>query len=346
MATILSSVVNLFGGKLDAEIISQESSFGERSIFIQKGKEEYRFEKHISILEDTNGKWEIADVSSDSLSTKFVRVDNEAPNYGFSNSVFWIRFDVIDTLNAEEDRPQNYNDRWLLINRYPMLEDIRLYYRDNSGIKFIENKAGLIALSKSKNNSNLEFVSRLPMRKNEINTFYIRVATPSPVIISFEIMSIDTFYNRSSDKQFFFGIMFGIFFLIIAYNTFLYFSIKEKTYLFYVLYVFSCASFLFIYEGYYNKFFGSLFVRDYYTIQTMSISCIGLFWLLLTRDFLQTKKYLPAVYKLLSRLVVVTAIIIVILFFLPLSTAVSIITINDIFYIKLCNFYNYNQKGI
>ena len=133
-----------------------------------------------------------------------------------------------------------------------------------------------------------------------LKTFYIRISTPSPVIISFRIMSMRSFFYRHSNRLLFHGIMFGIFLLIIIYNSFLYFSIKEKTYLFYILYVFSCASFLFIYDGYYTKFIGSLFARDYYMLQMAAVSSIGLFWLLLTRDFLQTKKYLPSVYKMLK----------------------------------------------
>ena len=143
-------------------------------------------------------------------------------------------------------------------------------------------------------------------------------------------MSIRSFFYRHSISLFFHGLMFGIFLLIIIYNSFLYFSIKEKTYLFYVLYVFACASFLFIYDGYYTKFIGSIFTRDYYMLQMAAVSSIGLFWLLLTRDFLQIKKYLPPVYKMLNRLAVVFVFIILLLYFIPLNIAVTIFSTANI----------------
>ena len=321
IVTALSSIVNSFPKLFPAE----------NPIFLQKDKGEYSLDRQISVLKDTTGKWDIEDVSSDNLSKIFVRVNKEAPNYGFTNAVFWVRFEVIDTFtNAKEN-----SEKWLLVNKYPMLEDIRLYYQDDHTGKFIENKAGLTTLIKDKAIHNLAFVSQLPMQKNKLNTFYIRISTPSPVIVSFEIMTMQTFYNQRSVKLFFHGILFGILFLIIAYNSFLYFSVKEKTYLFYVLYVFSCASFLFIYEGYYTKFFGSIFDRDYYTLQMVAVSSLGPFWLLLTRDFLQTKKHFPSVYNLLNILVLVSAFIILFLFFLPLSVAVSIFTISDILFLVL-----------
>ena len=303
---------------------SPKTILPENPIFIQKGNESYSLNRHISILKDTSGKWNIREVTSDSLSSMFVKVNKDAPNFGFSSSVFWIRFRVIDTLTAIEKKDENFSDNWLLINKYPSLEDVRLYYRDSLDGNFIEKNAGLISFVKSNTIHNIEFVSQLPVQKNMLKTFYLRISTPSPVIISFQIMSIRSFLHRHSKRLFFYGIMFGIFFLIIIYNSFLYFSIKEKTYLFYVLYVFSCASFLFIYDGFYTKFIGSLFARDYYMLQMAAVSSIGLFGLLLTRDFLLTKKYLPSVYKMLNLLAVVYTFIILLLYFLPLRVSITI----------------------
>ena len=197
---------------------SPKTILPENPIFIQKGNESYSLNRHISILKDTSGKWNIREVTSDSLSSMFVKVNKDAPNFGFSSSVFWIRFRVIDTLTAIEKKDENFSDNWLLINKYPSLEDVRLYYRDSLDGNFIEKNAGLISFVKSNTIHNIEFVSQLPVQKNMLKTFYLRISTPSPVIISFQIMSIRSFLHRHSKRLFFYGIMFGIFFLIIIYN--------------------------------------------------------------------------------------------------------------------------------
>ncbi len=316
----ITSLVNAF----------QKIHVSKNPIIIQNNKDEYSLNKHISILIDKTGKLNIEDVSSNSLSSKFIKNNSGSLNYGFGGSVYWVRFSIMEDLDASNNKNENFNDNWLLINKYPGLEDVRLYYRDNSGNNFIEKKAGLISFVKRKTIHNIEFVSQLPVQKDKLNTFYIRISTPSPVIIRFHIMSIRAFFYRHSVRLFFNGIMFGILLLIIIYNSFLYFSIKEKTYLFYVLYVFACASFLFIYDGYFTKFFGSIFTRDYYMLQMVAVSSIGLFWLLLTRDFLQTKKYLPSVYKMLSVLAVAYAFIIMLLYFFPLSIDVTIFSTGNI----------------
>ncbi len=308
----------------------RKKSDSKNPIIIQNSKNEYNLDKHISVLVDKTRKLNIEDVSSPNFSKKFIKINTDSPNYGYDNSVYWIRFKVMDDHNASKGMSENFNNRWLLVNKYPGLEDVRLFYLDNSGRNFIEKKAGLISFTKRSTIHNIEFISELPIQNNKLNTFYIRISTPSPVILSFRIVSIRLFFHRHSVRLFFNGILFGIFLLIIIYNSFLYFSIKEKTYLFYVLYVFACASFLFIYDGYYTKFIGSIFTRDYYTLQMTAVSSIGLFWLLLTRDFLQTKKYLPSVYKILNRLTVVYVIIILLLYFIPLNIAVAIFSTTNI----------------
>jgi signal transduction histidine kinase len=107
---------------------------------------------------------------------------------------------------------------------------------------------------------------------------------------------------RSSNKSLFHGIIFGIFFLLIVYNTLLYFSIKEMTYIFYVLYIIFYAIFFFIYEGYYFEIFGRTFYQDYLILPVAAITCVGIFGLLFTREFLSTKLHLPWANKLLTYL--------------------------------------------
>lgn len=48
----------------------------------------------LQILEDKNGEWTIEDVTSPELATQFVPSQEEAPSYGFSDSVYWVRFYV------------------------------------------------------------------------------------------------------------------------------------------------------------------------------------------------------------------------------------------------------------
>ncbi|MFO7446009.1 MAG: 7TM diverse intracellular signaling domain-containing protein [Ignavibacteriaceae bacterium] len=306
--------------------------FAQKKLYFENGKEEYRLGRYISILEDKDNKLNINDAASPEMEDKFVYSNKESLNFGFSKSVFWIRFEVADTIS---DLSNGIN--WLLINNDPMLEDVRLYYRDiqSGDSKYIEKRSGISVSLKDRELQAMEFVAHLPVLKDTTNIFYIRVATVSQVIISFNLLTRETNFTRSMTRYFFHGIMFGVLFLIIIYNTFLYFSIKQKTFLSYVLYVFAYTCLIFYYEGHLSRFINIGSVTTFYMVPMIIISFVGLFWLLLTRDYLSVKSYLPSAHKLLNYLIVFALLLSVTTFFYHTTFMLRVIIVSTILFFVL-----------
>ncbi len=298
----------------------------QRNTILIKRVHIFKLDKYLGILEDKDHKLNINEVASPEMRNKFHYPGKESPNLGFSKSVFWLRIQIADSLS------QRYN--WILVNNYFSLEDLTLYNMEKDG-DFSEIKAGAIIPISHKAIKTGGFVAHLNFPKDTLTTLYLRVQTGSPVILSLNLMTSQEFINSKIDILFFHGILFGILFLIIAYNSFLYFSVKDKSYLFYVLYVFSYTLFLFCDEGYLSYFFGRIFPRDYYILPGIALIGLGLFWLLLTRDFLSTKKYFPSAYKLLNILAFIPGLIAVMWFFIPLSVLVALFSISDILFFAL-----------
>jgi len=55
---------------------------------------EYPLGLHLEILEDKDSKWDIDEVTSRELDPKFIPSQDAIPNFGFSDSAFWVRFTV------------------------------------------------------------------------------------------------------------------------------------------------------------------------------------------------------------------------------------------------------------
>ena len=55
---------------------------------------QYPLGLHLEILEDESAALTIDDVTSPELDPKFVPSQDAAPNFGFSDSAFWVRFTV------------------------------------------------------------------------------------------------------------------------------------------------------------------------------------------------------------------------------------------------------------
>lgn len=316
--------------------VSSVYIYAQQKLFIENGKENYQLGRYISILEDKESTLKIEEAASDSLKSRYIYYNKESLNFKFTSSAYWIRFVIVDTLSEPASGMiTNRNDRiWLLIKNDPILEDIRLYYRNTGtdGGEFIEKKAGSIIPTSEKEIKANDFVAAFPVQKDVPDTVYLRVRSASQFIISFNMLTNGEYVIRSSQKNLFHGILFGIFFLLITYNSILYFSIKNKVYLYYVLYIASFAAFIFILQGYYFEVIGRTFAHDYFILPLIAVTLSGTFWLLLTREFLSTKLYLPTAYKLLTYLTPAAPIICFILIAFKISWLAALLALSFLAY--------------
>ncbi|MCZ7603209.1 MAG: ATP-binding protein [Melioribacteraceae bacterium] len=285
----------------------------QQSLFIEKGKENYSLGKYLSILEDKEGKLSIESASSDSMKHQYVYYNKETLNFRFTSSAYWCRFVIVDTLSAPASGmlTSGNNRTWLLIKNDPILEDIRVYYKNfgKPGNPFVEKKAGSIIPTGNKAIKANDFIAAFPIHKDIPDTIYLRVKSASQFILSFNMLTNGEYVILSSQRNMFHGVLFGIFMLLIAYNSILYFSIKNKVYLYYVLYIASFALFIFFLQGYFFEVIGRIFEHDYFILTLITVTITATFWLLLTREFLSTKLFLPGAYRLLTFLIPVAPII-------------------------------------
>ncbi|MBZ0201349.1 MAG: hypothetical protein K8H86_15880, partial [Ignavibacteriaceae bacterium] len=281
-------------------------TYAQQKLYIQYGKEDYALGKYMAVLEDIDNSITINEAASDSMKNKYVWHDRETLNLKLTRSVFWVRLIVVDTLSYPDLSLMllKGSRTWLLVKNDPLTEDIRVFYKDTPiwGNKYIEKRSGTAIPVNDKSIKTNEFIAAFQSHKNVPDTIYIRFKTTTQSILSFNMLTPADYTIYRSKKLFFHGILFGIFFLLIVYNLLLYFSVKDKTYLFYTLYIFSYAVFIFIYEGYYFETIGLKFYRDYMILPMSVLTITGIFWLLLTREFLSTKTNLPWAYKLLTLL--------------------------------------------
>ncbi len=278
--------------------------FAQPTLFVKNGKEDYSLGRYISILEDKGGHLTIDEATSDSMKDKYVYYGKETINFKFTSSAYWVRFVFKDTLSDPASGlidPQNIRN-WILVNNEPVIEDIRVFYKSQNQSKntYVEQKAGsIVPVNKRKIGTN-DFIASLPALTDKSDTVYIRLKTNSQFIISLNMMTAEEYILHSTNKYFFHGILFGILVMLIVYNILLYFSIKEKTYIYYVLYILCYMLFIFVYHGYYFKIISRTFYHDYYILPLSILSIGGVFWLLLTREFLSTRFCLPWAFKLLT----------------------------------------------
>ncbi|MGE5432534.1 MAG: 7TM diverse intracellular signaling domain-containing protein [Syntrophomonadaceae bacterium] len=220
----------------------------------------------------------INDVNSKKYDKLFIPEKSDIPNKRISQSAVWIRFSVIN-LSSEDD--------WVLEINYPPLQKIDLYYRDSSGEYNVKRIGTYYPHSTWEKNERMP-VLRLPAEKNVYSTFYLRIESETSIVLPMYIITESVFAESSRDSYFLMGGYYGIILVMFLYNLFLFVSIKEGAYLYYVFYLLGYGLYQFAIDGLGFQFiwpdssgwnllsfmffigiyfaFGSLFTKDFLKI--------------------------------------------------------------------------------
>ncbi|MDH5298677.1 MAG: response regulator, partial [Desulfobulbaceae bacterium] len=184
---------------------------------------------HSEFLEDPSGQLTIADVTTrEDLTARFTTSRQQTPAFGFTDSAYWLRFTIV---NPTPDSLHSYIEV-----EYPLLDHIDLYTPDHDG-RFQVTKAG----------DQLPFGTRKLQYRNNVfavqlgaetaQTFYLRCQTTSSMNIPLLLLSPGGLAKRVNAEQTMLGLYFGILLVMLIYNLFIFISIRDITYLYYVCFI-------------------------------------------------------------------------------------------------------------
>ncbi|WP_221390940.1 7TM diverse intracellular signaling domain-containing protein [Dyadobacter sp. NIV53] len=238
--------------------------------------------KYIEIAEDTSSSYSIDKLKY----VNFTRSKDETPNFGLSNSSWWIKFTV-----------KNYtSDKDLFLELgYPMIHSGELFTMEPSGVthqKILENDSFYKRKTEHQN-----VVFKLTIPKGESKTYFLRIRENTQIVLPLIIRNQDSFFKSALTGEILIGIYIGILAVMFLYNLFLYFSIRENSYLYYVMYILFIGlaqttltgySFKILWpnQPYFNSIATSLF-------STLS----GIFGIVFFMNFLNTRERMPLFNK-------------------------------------------------
>jgi len=180
----------------------------------------------------------------DSMKTKiqeFKQSEKPVPNFGYTNSSFWIYFKLTNL--------KDINNKVLLELSYPLLDEVDYYLLEsNKVIKTIQT--GDLRPFSQREIYYKNFLFPLELKPQQEYEVFLRIKSEGSVQIPLRLISYDFFIQKEHVEQYVQGIYYGIMFAMIFYNIFLLLSIKDVNYLYYILYTFGIILFSLIYSGY------------------------------------------------------------------------------------------------
>ena len=244
----------------------------------------YTVNKGISYSEEKLNTLSLADVIKQN---KFIPVTSDVPNFGISTSSFWLRIQVKNITHHETFRLQVAQ---------PALDEIDFYHIEKNG-KVICQKGGECMPFNNRQYFDPTYIYRIQLDTQQVSEFYLRIRSRDNLQIPIIIASQETMFESSKIKDYIFGIYAGIMLVMFLYNLFLYITVKDKTYLYYIVYLASVILTQISIQGYSFQYLwpNSPFIAQWSAF--LFSPFVGVASAYFMRVFLNTAFYCPKIDK-------------------------------------------------
>lgn len=187
--------------------------------------DQYVFTKQVEYIEDPDRTLTIEDVSQ--ARGRWTRQTENAFNFGFTKSAYWFKFSVKNPLDSAIS--------WFLEINYPMLDSIKLYIPlEKGGFTLKETGDHLPFSHRDVADKNFIF---LLSEEPGTHTYYMHVDTTSSANFSMIMWSTKGDRNRLTAELPVIWIYYGLMMIMVFYNLFIFFSVRDISYVFYVLFI-------------------------------------------------------------------------------------------------------------
>jgi signal transduction histidine kinase len=236
-----------------------------------------------------------------SLPSVFMPIKGAIVNYGFTNSAIWVRFSVLNP-SGERCFLQVYNAPLDTLDVYIPRKDGTFFHKrygsDILGSREFSSTYPVIALEE------------LDSATTEPVTVYVRAVSFGVMYLPYEIAGTQAVIRSSLYYSWFNAISFTVLIVLVVYNFFIFLSVRQMSYLLYVLYGLAIALFFSYQKGYVFLLFGDEFACWMYSIPAMPnilVSLPATLICLFAAAFLHTHEILPKMHKALMVIVVLFA---------------------------------------
>jgi hypothetical protein len=215
---------------------------------------------------------------------KWTTVEAGNASFGFSPSQFWLRLNI----NNAESKTKNM----VFEIGYPLLDDVTFYVIDQSGAT-LSSDTGDTKSFYPRDIDHPNMLIRFQLQAGESVDLYARVQTKGSMILPTRLWQENDFFEFAAKEQKFHFFYYGFLTVIMLINLAIFFTLREKLYLYYSLATSGYILFFITSRGYAQQLFFSDFPALNSQLFLSSMPFLALFSLLFAREFLQTKQFNP-----------------------------------------------------
>ena len=245
--------------------------------------------KVMTLFEDMAGNLTLPQILANPNEYPFHKHPDQVPNQGYTDSVYWVRFSLYN--------PNSETFDGVVEVPYAPLDQIEFY--DGSNPAGPPKRAGDSLPFSVRDIQYHKVAFFLAVEPQETSDFYLRVKTSSSMQIPVVLWSQRAFVAESSGTLLFWGLYFGALFVAAGYNLFLFSSLHDRVYGYYVAFVVSVGFFQACVQGFASQYLWPSYPTVTNSALLVALNAMGVASVPFSIRFLRLRYYLPQAEKLL-----------------------------------------------
>ncbi|MFJ3484614.1 7TM diverse intracellular signaling domain-containing protein [Pseudomonas sp. NPDC090202] len=184
------------------------------------------------IFEDPTDEATIEQVSSPEGVARFKALDAGSLNAGYSRSTFWLKVSL-----TYRPRDPTASADWLLELAYPPMDHVDLYLSSDDTPPSLTWQTGDMLPFSSRQIKQNNYLFDLNLRPHESKTAYLRVSSHGSLQAPLNLWSAHAYIEEQPSRLYVLGMIYGVLAVMLVYNLFIYLSVRDTSYLYYILYI-------------------------------------------------------------------------------------------------------------
>jgi len=315
--------------------------FSENYIDVSDPKS-YVLHEHYLYLEDKIGNLTYEETLTKDIQKRFHPLEGRSAGFGLTKSDFWIKVPL--------QNPHNFPISRLLKFDYPLLDRVTFYQSNPDGTYSMKISGDSIAVAlHEKKDENIVF--SLVMQPHAKEVLYFHIHSMSSMDLQLYLMDNDQYYTSQVTKTALLGIFYGGASIMILYNFFLFLSIREESYFYYVIFQIANILTLLALSGVALRYLWPSYPDINNVIIPFLIVLAHVLAIMFTRTYLDTKRLLPKQDKMLLAILVFSIVILMLTAVLDyyhgiiLSVVVLFVTTPSLFTVGLIAYFRYKVRA-
>ncbi|UJF20463.1 sensor domain-containing diguanylate cyclase [Shewanella sp. OMA3-2] len=259
-----------------------------KAIELHTVSNELLINKHLNILQDSSTNLSYLNALKQYQQGKFTQNVNKTVSFGFTHDVLWASI-LINNSSTEAIKKVFYLDSaWL--------DHANFYFIHQN--KLIDKTYIGDALPYSARKNQTRMLSQPHEFKPGITQVMMRFESNDPLLIPLYLSTEAIIQDNLILSSYFYGFLYGAFFILFVYNIALFISLKDASFIFYALYLLSFLSLNIAYTGHGFKFIwpDNIFLQQW--LMTIFLYFYIIFGIAFCFEFLKLKVFSPQIYKM------------------------------------------------